>query len=61
MQQIAMQAGVRNLTIYICNYDLPAPDMTKGRIPPPPEHLSTVMQVCPMLRTFALYAPCTTQ
>ena len=45
MQHIAKQAGVNNLSVYICNYDWPLPDMQSGRIPLPPAHLTTVLQV----------------
>ena len=45
MQELARQSGVRNLSMYICNFDLPLQDIRAGRVPPVPPHLLTVMQV----------------
>ncbi len=45
VQELARQSGVRNLSVYICNFDLPLQDIRAGRVPPVPAHLLTVMQV----------------
>lgn len=45
MQELARQSGVRSLSVYICNFDLPLQDIRAGRVRPVPEHLLTVMQV----------------
>jgi len=45
VQELARQSGVRNLSVYICNFDLPLQDIRAGRVPPVPLHLLTVMQV----------------
>ena len=44
-QQIARQSGVNNLSMYICNFDLPLQDIRAGRVPPVPQDLLTVLQV----------------
>jgi len=54
LQQVARQAGVNNLNIYICSYDLPLQDIRSGRVPPPAPHLTTVMQVLHTLRDMLL-------
>ena len=45
VQELARQSGVRNLSVYICNFELPLQDIRAGRVPPVPPHLLTVMQV----------------
>jgi hypothetical protein len=45
MQELARQSGVRNLSMYICNFDLPLQDIRAGRVPPVASHLLTVIQV----------------
>ncbi|KAL0037264.1 hypothetical protein WJX79_009148 [Trebouxia sp. C0005] len=45
LNELARQSGVRSLSVYICNFDLPLQDIRAGRVRPVPEHLLTVMQV----------------
>ncbi len=54
MQELARQSGVRNLSVYICNFDLPLQDIRAGRVPPVPPHLLTVMQVINSLSIYIL-------
>ncbi len=54
VQELARQSGVRNLSVYICNFDLPLQDIRAGRVPPVPPHLLTVMQVI----TLPIYMCC---
>ena len=50
MQQIANQSNMGSqLFVYICNFDLPALDIRSARVPPPPEHLETVLKVSLLL------------
>lgn len=45
MQTLADKAGLRGLSVYICNFDLPLQDIHASRVPAVPANLITVMKV----------------
>lgn len=44
LQRLAQQAGLRGLSVYIVNFDMPLQDIHAGRVPAVPSHLTTLLQ-----------------
>ena len=44
LQRLAQQAGLRGLSVYIVNFDMPLQDIHAGRVPAVPSNLTTLLQ-----------------